>query len=332
MAEFDPTFSRRNLLLGAGGAAAALAGGTVATSLPAEAKGPMLGAYAPTHRRVKLGGFEVTTVSDGAVTVGKVHPIFGNNQSVEDVAAYMQQNWLPGDKMSIGFTPVIVNTGNEIVLFDTGNGSGRGESRGHLAKSLATAGFTPDQIDIVVITHFHPDHIGGMNEGGKAMFPNARYVTGEAEYNFWTSKAVTESGDKKMQGRSKLIQAKVVPFAEKMTFIKGGKDVVTGITAIETFGHTPGHMAYNIESNGKRLVLWADACNHYVASLQKPEWHVVFDMDKPKAVEARKKLLGMVAADKVPATGYHMPSPAIGYVEQVGDAFRWVPLSYQLDI
>ncbi len=329
MSRHANSFSRRDLMLGSAGLAAA---GVVVGTAGASAKTPMGGASMTAYRRVKLGQFEVTTVFDGFANVPKVFPIFGQNQSADAVSAHLEANYLPGDKMQIGFTPVVVNTGNETILFDAGNGTGRGETRGHLVKSLEAAGFSADKIDIVVITHYHPDHIGGLIADGKATFPNARYVTGEAENNFWTSKAVTGSTDKKMMGRSKLVQGKVVPLAEKTTFIKGGNDVVTGITAIETFGHTPGHMAYNIESDGKRLLLWGDACNHYVASLQKPEWHVVFDMDKDAAIASRKKILDMAAADKVPATGYHMPFPAMGFVEKVGDAHRWLPLTYQLDI
>lgn len=322
-----PRLSRRHVLAMTAGASA-LAG---VGSLPAVARAPMLGSTTSTYHRVKLGKFEVTTISDGAVTVPKVHPIFGQNKTPEDVTAHMASNFLPGDKMSIGFTPVVVNTGSELVLFDTGNGSGRGASRGFLAKALASAGYKAEQIDVVVLTHFHPDHIGGLIEGGQHVFPNARYVTGQVEYDFWSKQDPADS-NKSMADRAKLVQAKVVPLAEKMTFIGDGADVVTGITSVNAFGHTPGHFAFNIESEGRRLVLWADACNHYVASLQKPEWHVIFDMDKDAAIASRKKILGMVAADKVPATGYHMPFPALGYVEAQGDAFRWSPVSYQFDL
>jgi glyoxylase-like metal-dependent hydrolase (beta-lactamase superfamily II) len=326
--KFD--LSRREALLGAG----ALAAGAALSAPAASAKPPPPGGAdnLVDWRRVKLGDFEVTTVSDGAANVPRVFPVFGQNQSQEQVAEHMTANFLPGDKMQIRFTPVIVNTGSDVILFDTGNGAGRGDTRGHLTKSIEAAGYTADQIDIVVITHFHPDHIGGLMTGDQPTFKNARYATGQAEYDFWTSKKLADGADDKMKPTIDLVNKQVVPLAEKMTFLKDGGDVVTGITAIEAFGHTPGHMAFNIESGGKRLVLWADACNHYVASLQKPEWHVVFDMDKDKAIAARKKVLGMVAADKVAATGYHMPFPAIGYVEAEGDAFRWVPHSYQLDI
>ncbi|MEL6623152.1 MAG: MBL fold metallo-hydrolase [Pseudomonadota bacterium] len=327
----DASMTRRTALLGAaasGTATAALVSGAAL----AVAKAPMMGAAAPTFRRIKLGNFEVTTVFDGFGNVPRVHPIFGQNQSAEAVAAQLKANNLPPDKMQIGFTPVVVNTGNEVVLFDTGNGSGRGSTRGKLLTALAAAGFTPDMIDIVVITHMHPDHVSGMIADGKPVFPNARYVTGEVEHNFWTSDATLNSSDKGLQGRVVPIKANVLPLNEQFTFLKGGNDVVTGITAIEAFGHTPGHLVFNIESEGRRLLLWADVCNHYVVSLQKPEWHVVFDMDKDAAIAARKKVLDMAAADRIAATGYHMPFPSIGFVEKIGDMHRWVAATYQFAI
>lgn len=322
-------FSRRGLLTGAG-AAAMLSTGLIT---PASAKAPMLGASRPTHYRFKLGNFEITTINDGAIAIPKVYPIFGKNQKIEDVQAFLKKNHLPVDKMSISFTPVIVNTGRQVVMFDSGYGEERrAKGAGKATAALASAGFTPDQIDIIVITHAHPDHVSGLMENGKAVYPNARYVVGDVEYNFWSPKALLESSNKNMVRRAKAVHNNLVPLAEKATFIKPGADVVTGITSVKAFGHTPGHLCFHIESAGKRFLIFADTTNHYVASLAKPDWHCAFDMDAEAAVIARKNILDMIAADKIASAGYHMPFPAVGFVEKQGSGYRWVPASYQLDL
>jgi len=120
--------------------------------------------------------------------------------------------------------------------------------------------------------------------------------------------------------------------APKARFIKDGDSIASGITAVASNGHTPGHTSYHLESGGKRLLVLGDVSNHYVMSLQRPDWHVVFDMDKEKAVAARKTVLGMVAAERIPFIGYHMPPPAAGYLEPRGKGFRFVPVSYQLNL
>ncbi len=314
--------NRRQALLATGGMIAAPFI-LKSTSGPAEAAAPMLGASTPNHYRFKLGDFEVTTILDGSRAVDGPHPIFGQDQTAEDVAALMEQNHLPSDKIVIGFSPVLVNTGQELVLFDTGFGGGG------LTAGMKAAGYTPDQVDVVVITHFHPDHISGTIVDGKPVFPNARYVTGQTEYDFWTADG-RESGP--TERVAKLTKEKVVPLAEKTTFIGNENDVVSGITGLDTFGHTPGHMAYQIESNGKRILIWGDAANHFVASIQRPDWHVRFDMDKEMAAATRKKIFDMAATDRIPVTGYHMPFPALGYIEKAGTEYRWVPVSYQLDL
>ena len=324
----DITLSRRGLMAGLAGAATGLAS-AAAWSRPAEAAAPKIGPAAPSHYRFNLGDFEVTTISDGAVQVDGPHPIFGENVSAAEVQELAAQNFLPPDQMVISFTPVLVNTGAELVLFDTGNGAGRRPDAGKLASLLATAGFQPDQIDVVVLTHFHPDHIGGLMEDGQPLLPNARYVTGEAEYDFWSPEDRLSGPTERV---ARLVQANVVPLAEKTSFIKEGDQVAPGIEAITAFGHTPGHMAFHIESAGRRLLLTADTANHFVASLQRPEWHVRFDMDKEQAVAARRRIFDMIAAERIPFTGYHMPFPAVGYVEQTDLGYRYVPAAYQLSL
>lgn len=313
---------------------AALKAAAVAASsaaLPAWAAAPMLGVDRPSHYRFKIGGFEVTTILDGAVQIPGPHPIFGQNTTQEEVAALTATNFLPAEQLEIPFTVTLINTGNELIVFDTGNGgsTGRRPNAGNLLAGLADAGYSADQIDHVVMTHFHPDHIGGLMEDGKPAFPNAAYVMPSAEYDFWSPPEKAEA--EKTARVGKLVQSNVVPFAEKTTFIKPGDSVVSGIEAVDTSGHTPGHTAFHIESDGKRLMLIGDLCNHYVVSLQRPDWHVRFDMDKEKAVAMRKQTLGMIAADKIPFVGYHMPAPAVGFLETLGDGFRYVPASYQLN-
>lgn len=301
-------FSRRAAL--AGGAALPFA---LSAASAAKAAAPMMGAAMSPFQRLKVGGFEATTLLAGTRAVEGPHNIFGLNVDAETFAAASAAANLPIDVSQFFFTPTVVNTGSELVLFDTGL-SGAGTTA-----ALEAAGYTADQVDIVVITHMHGDHIGGMTlEDGSPTYPNARYVTGRVEYDAWA----TQDNDN--------FKAKVEPFADKMTFLEDGGSVTSGLTAMGAFGHTPGHMNYMVESDGTQLYLGADFANHYVWSLAHPDWEVKFDMDKPAAAAMRRKVLDMLAADKVAFVGYHMPWPGVGYVDKKDSGYSYVPHSYQL--
>lgn len=295
---------------------ALMAGATLpfaaALPAPARAAAEMKGAAMPGFHRFKLGEFEVTTLLVGSRPMEKPQETFGLNATPEDFAALAQENFLPADMSQNFFTPTLVNTGAELVLFDTGL------APEGITGALAAAGYTPDQVDVVVLTHMHGDHIGGLSGEAGATFANARYVTGSIEHNHWAA-AGNEGFD-----------AKVKPLSDKMTMLEDGGSVAAGITALAAFGHSPGHMAYHLESGGKRLAITADTVNHYVFSMQRPDWEVRFDMDKAMGAETRKKMLGMIAADRIPFIGYHMPFPAVGFIEAQGEGFRFVPASYQL--
>lgn len=296
-----------------------------------DAAAPAAGAEpAPRIHSFPLGGFKVTVISDGKRVSEKPQETFGTNQTPEAVGELLTANFLPADKFVNGFSPTLVDTGSEVVLFDTGMGEGGREAgAGQLIKGLAAAGYTPDKVSVVVITHMHGDHIGGLMEGGKPAFPNARYVTGQTEYDFW--KDAARVGTPAENGH-KTVLAKFAPLAEKATFIGDGGEVVSGISGMNAFGHSPGHMVYRIESDGKAMILTADTANHFVLSLQRPDWEVRFDMDKAAAAATRKKVFDMIATDRLPFVGYHMPFPAVGFVEKQDQGYRFVPASYQFDI
>ncbi|CAN0588480.1 unnamed protein product, partial [Laminaria digitata] len=199
---------------------------------------------------------EVIVVNDGTRAVPNPEKIFGTEQTPETVSALLTDNFLPTDQALFSFSPTLVKAGDEVILFDTGNGEGGREGGvGKTREGLAAAGVNPEDVTIVVVTHFHPDHIGGMTEAGEAAFPNARYVTGEVENNFWLDDARMGTP---AEGVHTLAKAKMAPFAEKTTFVADGGSVVPGITAMAAAGHTPGHMIYMLESGGKQLALTAD--------------------------------------------------------------------------
>lgn len=281
---------------------------------PALARAEMQGEALPLFHRARLGAFEVTTLLAGSRVSENPQETFGINASPEDFAAASAANFIPADKTRNFFTPTLVNTGAQVVLFDTGLAA---EGTG---AALAAAGVTPEQVDVVVLTHMHGDHIGGLMaaDGTTPFYPNARYVTGAVEHNHWSG-AANEGFDKNVK-----------PLNDRFTFLDDGGSVAGGITALAAFGHSPGHMAYMVESEGQRLAITADTANHYVWSLQFPDWEVRFDADKAAAAATRKALFGMIAADRIPFIGYHMPFPGMGYVEPKDAGFRYVPASYQL--
>ncbi len=323
---------RRQLLAASLGLAAAPAL-ALATSSNAHAAAALLGTAQPKFYRFKLGDFEITTISDSDIFIDGPFPLIGANASEPDVHALMRDNLLPERKYQPGFTPTIVNTGKQLILLDAGNGANGFVPRpngGWLAAQLGPAGFKPEDIDVVALSHGHPDHVGGIIENGKPLFPNARYVIGQIEHDFWTPEGKLPEDLEKF---AQVYRANSKPVMEKINFIKPGDDVVTGIRAMEAYGHTPGHLAFMIESGGKSLLWWGDCAHHQVASLARPDWHCVFDADKPQAAATRRRVFDMAATDRLPVIGYHMPFPSIGFVERTApESYGWLAHTYQLNL
>lgn len=282
--------------------------GGVAPARAQEALGPQV----PRVYRVPLGDFEVTAMMAGTRTVPDPHGTFGINASDEDFAEVSEAANIPTDKAQFFFTPTLVNTGSALILFDTGL------DPAGIVGAVEAAGYAAEDVSHVVITHMHGDHIGGLSDGGTPTFANAELLTGQEEWDHWSA-----AGNETFEG-------KVRPLEASFSFLNNGGQVAPGITAVLAPGHTPGHMCFMLESGGQKLMLTADLANHYVWSVGKPDWEVRFDMDKQLAASSRRKILGTLAEEKTPFIGYHMPFPALGYVEADGDGFRYVPHSYQL--
>ncbi|MBV7408573.1 MBL fold metallo-hydrolase [Maritimibacter sp. DP1N21-5] len=301
--------SRRGLIAGAG----ALPLAAAAVARPARAGADLMGPGMTRFNRFTLGEFEVTNLLTNMATQDNPQEIFGLDVPEADFKAAAKARHLPDTVAKTFFTPTLVNTGKELVLFDTG------EEPIQIIRALEQAGYFVEDVDRVILTHMHSDHISGLSDEAGPTFPNARYVTGSLEWDAWD-----DTGDD-------AFDTFMMPLADLTTFAADGQEVTTGITAVEAFGHTMGHMAYMVESAGKALFIGGDFVLHHVWSLEHPDWPVIFDEDKEAAAQTRKRLLDMLATDGIPFVGYHMPWPGLGFVEKDKDGgFRYVPATYQL--
>ncbi|QPB24132.1 MBL fold metallo-hydrolase (plasmid) [Rhizobium sp. 007] len=177
--------------------------------------------------------------------------------------------------------------------------------------------------------HLHRDHIGGLREAGSEAFAKARYAVNATEYGFWISDARVGTAT---EGNHLQVLERVKPVAAKTTFVTNQQTIAPGITAVSAPGHSPGHMILLVDSEGRRLVVSADTVVHYAVGLQRPNWEVRFDMDKAGAAVTRQKVLDMIATDRVPFIGYHMPHPSVGFLEKRTEGYPFEPASYQFDI
>lgn len=332
-----PVATRRGFVGGLAGAAGAVTlGNGLFMAATAQAKAPPSNTQIPYWYRFKLGGAECTVVSDGPFGLGDPSGLYPTAPK-EELSKLLHDSFLPEKTFSVEQNALVVNSGSQLVLFDNGMGGSPlfGPTTGKLMQNLQAAGIGPGDIDAVVLSHAHPDHCWGTTSpDGKPNFPNARIYLSKADFDFWTDEgkltaaALPAIVKALVEGTRKTL----LPVRDRITFVEDGKEILPGVQALATPGHTVGHMAYLITSGDKVLAYTGDVAPHPVLSLQKPQYAFGFDTDPSQASETRVKVLAMLAKERIPLLVYHFPFPGIGHVTKDGEGYHYYPMPMQMTL
>jgi glyoxylase-like metal-dependent hydrolase (beta-lactamase superfamily II) len=310
-----------------GGAAAIAAANTVQT-MPAQAAAPIIGKQGPSFYRYKIGDFEVTALNEGVVR-SATPANMAVNKTLPDVQKALGEAFLPTDHLMNQFNIVVVNTGRNLVLLDTGFGDNGPPTVGNLLNNMNAAGIDPKNIDTILVSHFHPDHISGVRaKGGSANFPNAEIMVPAVEWKYWTDAGEESKAAQAFKPWFGIVKRVFDPIAKDVKQYEHGKELVPGITAVDARGHSPGHTAFLVASGNGKLLITSDTVNHQIL-IRNPDWALWADMDASAAAAARKRLLDMAAADKIQIAAYHLPFPSTGFISKQGAGYEFHPAYWQ---
>ncbi len=314
-------------LSGVAFALAALTAGVSVVSAPALADAPMAKSAAPGYYRVMLGDFEVTALSDG-ILILPVEKLLTNTKPEKTLKALQKYHLSTPTTTSVN--GYLINTGSKLVLIDTGAATLFGPTAGRLANSLKAAGYTPEQVDEVYITHMHGDHVGGLMNGDQLAFPNAIVRADQHDADFWLSQANMDKAPAEAKGAFQGAMASINPYvkAGKFKTFNGDTELVPGVKAIAARGHTPGHSVYAVESKGQKLMLWGDLMHVAAVQFENPTVTISFDSDSKAAMAQRLKAYADAAKQGYMVGATHLSFPGLGYVRKEGKAYAWVPVNY----
>jgi len=303
----------------------AAAAALVATA-SAHAAAPMVKSPAPGFFRIMVGDFEVTPISDGTVDLPADTLL---REKPEAVRSALEKNYLkvPTETSDNAF---LVNTGSKLVLVDTGAGVLFGPTLGKFVNNLKAAGYQPEQVDEIYITHMHGDHVGGIVSNGKRVFPNAVVRAGKADADYWLSKANMDKAPADKKGFFQGAMTSLNPYVEagKFKAIEADGELVPGVSALAEHGHTPGHTAYVVESRGQKLVLIGDLIHVAAVQFDNPGVTIAFDSDEKAAAASRKQVFDAAAKGGYLVGGAHLQFPGIGHLATQGKGYRFIPVNY----
>ncbi len=325
--------NRRDVLAGAGAIAVASGARQFITADAAMAAAPAASTQAPGFYRSKLGDFELTQFSDGARSFPPPDSFVRNVPKAEVLAA-AEAAHMPAGKVTVPFNPILINTGKKLVLIDTGFGPGAASPVGRLVPNMAAAGIDPKSIDIVILSHLHPDHMNGIKAAdGSLVFPNAEIKAPAAEINFWMSEEnAAKAQDEVTKNYFGICRKVLGNMMDKITRYEWDKEVAPGIVALDTSGHTPGHTSFAVSSGSATMLVQSDVTNIPEFFLVHPEWQVIYDYDPEKAAKTRKKFYDMAASAKTLIAGFHFSFPSMGYVEKAGSGYKLNPIRWNPEL
>ncbi|MEM6394476.1 MAG: MBL fold metallo-hydrolase [Planctomycetota bacterium] len=336
----QPALSRRQALTFAAGSVAAAATLAPRTALAHPTTAP---ATQPTttqgagYYRLSLGNVEITVLGDGTFPFEPAHPTIGTNASEADFLQALDDAFVPHDHVTGHVNALLINTGKRLILIDVGCGQAFGPTVGFLRKHLAALGASTADIDTVVITHLHPDHIGGLlTDAGTSWLPNARFVMHEAEQAFWSADTpdVSKMGvpDDMKTGVTNAAKAALKVIGDKLDLISDKRTQIDPALALyHCPGHTPGHTLAGLYGDAGQFGYMADLIHFPAVQFAHPDWHIAFDADPEQAADTRKRVLDYYVKSRKPLSGSHLPFPGVGHIAKHHDAYAYVPAIWQYD-
>lgn len=284
-------------------------------------------AQVPGYYRMLLGDYMVTALYDGYTRIDNK---LLKGMSVEQARRQLSHRFIDsaqGVRTSInGF---LVETPNHLILFDAGAQSCFGSTSGKLLNNIKLAGYEPEQIDVIFLTHLHPDHACGITHNGKRVFPNATLYVNQAEAGYWLSLATEKAQPESKKATFASIRDAIAPYQASDKFKTfAGISPLNEVKLVPSYGHTPGHMSYLLSSQGEALLIWGDIVHSYAIQFKQPEIAMDFDTDTKKAIAIRKKILAEASRNKLWVAGAHLPFPGIGHIVKEGNGYEWLPIEY----